>query len=70
MPAFLVRLMMGEMGEEFLLSSRRMHPSILLAAGTNLNFQSLNRHLRHEIVINKTSLVLKVDRLADEGGCS
>lgn len=49
MPAFLVRLMMGEMGEELLLSSRRMQPAKLLAAGYQFRFPVLEAALRHEI---------------------
>jgi uncharacterized protein len=48
MPAFLVRLVMGEMGEEFLLSSRRMQPAKLLAAGYRFRFPELEQALRHE----------------------
>ncbi len=38
MPAFLVRLVMGEMGEEFILASRRIQPAKLLAAGYRFRF--------------------------------
>jgi uncharacterized protein (TIGR01777 family) len=48
MPAFIVRLVMGEMGEEFLLSSRRMQPAKLLAAGYRFRFPELEGALRHE----------------------
>ncbi|MGE5376135.1 MAG: TIGR01777 family oxidoreductase [Bacteroidota bacterium] len=48
MPAFIVRMVMGEMGEEFLLASRRIHPSRLLAAGYVFRFADLEETLRHE----------------------
>jgi uncharacterized protein (TIGR01777 family) len=50
MPAFIVRLVMGEMGEEFLLSSRRMQPAKLLAAGYQFRFPEIGQALRHEMV--------------------
>lgn len=49
MPAFLVRLTMGEMGEEFILSSRRIHPAKLLAAGYQFQYPLLKEALRHEL---------------------
>jgi hypothetical protein len=49
MPAFLVRLLMGEMGDEFMLSSRRMQPTKLLAAGYRFQFPELEQALRHEL---------------------
>jgi uncharacterized protein len=48
MPAFLVRLVMGEMGEELLLASRRLQPAKLLAAGYPFRFAELEAALRHE----------------------
>jgi uncharacterized protein (TIGR01777 family) len=48
MPAFLVRLFLGEMGEEFLLASRRAQPARLLAAGYHFRFPDLADALRHE----------------------
>ena len=48
MPAFLARLIMGEMGEEFLLASRRMQPARLLAAGYQFRFPRLQDALCHE----------------------
>jgi uncharacterized protein (TIGR01777 family) len=48
MPAFMVRLMMGEMGEELVLSSRRMQPAKLLAAGYTFRFPELEQAVRHE----------------------
>ena len=50
LPAFLVRLLMGEMGEEFLLSSQRIQPAKLLAAGYRFRFPELEQALRHEMV--------------------
>jgi NAD dependent epimerase/dehydratase family enzyme len=49
MHAFLVRLLFGEMGEEFLLSSRRIQPAKLLAAGYQFRFPELEQALRHEL---------------------
>lgn len=48
MPAFVTHLIMGEMGEEFLLASRRMQPAKLLAAGYQFRFPLLADALRHE----------------------
>ena len=48
MPAFMVRLVMGEMGEELLLASRRIQPAKLLAAGYRLRFPHLADAVRHE----------------------
>jgi NAD dependent epimerase/dehydratase family enzyme len=48
MPTLLVRLTMGEMGEEFLLASRRIQPAKLLAAGYRFRFPDLADALRHE----------------------
>ncbi len=48
MPAFLVRLVMGEMGEQFLLASRRIQPARLLAAGYQFRFPGLEQAVRHE----------------------
>jgi len=48
MPAFLVRLIMGEMGEEFLLASRRIEPVKLIAAGYQFRFPELELAVRHE----------------------
>ncbi len=49
MPTFLVRLTMGEMGEEFMLSSRRIQPAKLLAAGYRFQYPELEQALRHEM---------------------
>jgi uncharacterized protein (TIGR01777 family) len=54
MPALLVRLTMGEMGEEILLASRRIQPAKLLAAGYQFHFPELDGAVRHEW--KKTSL--------------
>jgi uncharacterized protein len=48
MPAFIVRLVMGEMGEELILASRRIQPVKLLAAGYRFRFPDLVDSLRHE----------------------
>jgi uncharacterized protein (TIGR01777 family) len=49
MPAFMVRLIMGEMGEEFILSSRRLQPTKLLAASYRFRFPDLEQALQHEM---------------------
>ncbi|HLO15934.1 MAG TPA: DUF1731 domain-containing protein [Anaerolineales bacterium] len=48
MPAFLARLMMGEMADELILASRRMQPAKLLAAGYRFRFPDLADALRFE----------------------
>lgn len=52
MPSFLVRLLAGEMGEEFLLASRRIQPTKLLAAGYQFQYPELVEALRHEASTN------------------
>ncbi len=49
MPVFIVRMVMGEMGEELLLASRRMQPARLLAAGYQFQFPDLESAVRHEM---------------------
>jgi len=46
MPAFAVRLVFGEMGEELLLSSTRMEAARLLSAGYQFRFPQLEGALR------------------------
>ena len=54
MPPFIVRLVMGEMGEEFALASRRAQPAKLLAAGYQFRYPTLECALQHEKeVVNK-----------------
>ena len=48
MPAWVVRLLFGEMGEEFILASRRAYPAKLLNAGYCFRFPDLESTLRHE----------------------
>jgi len=48
MPTFVVRLIMGEMGDEFLLASRRIQPAKLLAAGYHFRYPELECALKHE----------------------
>ena len=47
LPAFAVRLLFGEMGEELLLSSTRVEPHRLQAAGFTYRFPTLEPALRH-----------------------
>jgi NAD dependent epimerase/dehydratase family enzyme len=56
MPATLVRLAMGEMGEELVLASRRIHPTKLLAAGYPFRFPELEEAVRHEWEVMKMGL--------------
>ena len=60
MPSFIVRLVMGEMGEEFALASRRAQPTKLLAAGYHFRFPELADALRHEQVIMNASVAAGV----------
>jgi uncharacterized protein len=54
MPNFIVRLVMGEMGEEFMLASRRAQPAKLLATGYRFLYPELGCALQHEKeVVNK-----------------
>ena len=48
MPTFIVRLVFGEMGEEFMLASRRAQPAKLIRAGYQFRFPDLADALRHE----------------------
>jgi NAD dependent epimerase/dehydratase family enzyme len=48
MPVFILRLSMGEFGEEIFLASRRVQPAKLLAAGYQFRFPDLPDALRHE----------------------
>jgi NAD dependent epimerase/dehydratase family enzyme len=57
MPAFIVRMIMGEMGEEFLLASRRVQPAKLLAAGYRFRFPDLADALRHEQAVLSAGVV-------------
>jgi uncharacterized protein len=60
MPNFIVRLVMGEMGEEFALSSRRAQPAKLLAAGYRFRFPDLADTLRHEKAYVEAEAVSKI----------
>lgn len=48
-PAFLLRLMLGEMAEALILASRRIVPRKLLAAGYQFRFPELEVAMRHEL---------------------
>jgi uncharacterized protein (TIGR01777 family) len=56
MPNFIVRLVMGEMGEEFALASRRAQPAKLLAAGYQFRYPELECALQHEKEVVKRDL--------------
>ena len=49
MPAFLMRLMLGEMADALILASRRIDPRKLLAAGYQFRYPKLEEALRHEL---------------------
>ena len=49
MPAFLLRILLGEMAESLILASRRLMPGKLLAAGYEFRFPKLEVALRHEL---------------------
>ena len=51
MPAFLLRLTLGEMAEALILASRRIEPRKLLAAGYQFRFPMLDDALRHELSV-------------------
>lgn len=51
MPKFVVRLVLGEMGEELVLSSRRAYPAKLLASGYRFRYPELACALQHEKVV-------------------
>ena len=48
-PAFAVKLMFGEMGEDTVLASQRMIPERLLDAGFRFSYPQLEPALRHEL---------------------
>jgi uncharacterized protein (TIGR01777 family) len=48
MPTFVVRLVMGEMGDELILASRRIQPTRLLTAGYHFRFPDIAAALLHE----------------------
>jgi uncharacterized protein len=49
MPAFLLRIAMGEMAEALMLASRRMEPGRLLRTGYAFRFPELEGALRHQL---------------------
>lgn len=48
-PAFAIRLLFGEMGEQVLLASSRVEPTRLIAAGFQFRYPDLETALRHEL---------------------
>jgi uncharacterized protein (TIGR01777 family) len=60
MPALITRLVFGEMGEEFLLASRRVQPAKLLAAGYRFQYPDLACALLHEQEVMSKELAPKV----------
>lgn len=57
MPALIARLVFGEMGEEFILASRRVQPAKLLDAGYRFRFPELADALRHEKKCSNANLI-------------
>jgi uncharacterized protein (TIGR01777 family) len=51
-PAFLLRVMLGEMAEALILASRRIEPRKLIAAGYQFRFPELEAALRHELGVD------------------
>ncbi len=49
MPAFMMRLMLGEMADALILASRRIEPKKLLDNGYQFRFPALEDALRHEL---------------------
>ena len=49
LPAWVLRLMLGEMGEALILASRRMAPCILLDTGYQFRYAALESALHHEL---------------------
>ncbi|MGZ6313166.1 MAG: DUF1731 domain-containing protein, partial [Candidatus Limnocylindrales bacterium] len=49
MPAFLIRLAVGEMADALFLASRRMEPRKLLATGYRFLYPELEPGLRHQL---------------------
>lgn len=49
LPAFMARILMGEMSEAFLLASRRLAPHRLLETGYQFRFAELDAALHHEL---------------------
>lgn len=60
MPDWVVRLILGEMGEEFLLASRRIQPAKLLATGYRFHYPDLADTLRHELAVVNTGVTADV----------
>ncbi len=64
-PAWLARLLMGEMADELMLASRRMQPRKLLDAGYQFRFPDLADALRHEIdILSAASPAASTERSA------
>jgi uncharacterized protein (TIGR01777 family) len=59
-PALIARLVFGEMGEEFMLASRRVQPAKLLAAGYGFRYPDLTCALQHEQEVMSRELAPKV----------
>ncbi len=59
-PAFIARLVLGEMGEEFLLASRRAQPAKLLDAGYQFHFPDLADALQHEQAVMNVDMTVGV----------
>lgn len=53
LPAFMARLVLGEMANELLLSSTRVNPSKLLKSGFAFEQPELNQCLEHELGLNR-----------------
>jgi NAD dependent epimerase/dehydratase family enzyme len=49
LPAFMARILLGEMADELLLSSARVVPEVLRQSGFKFEYGDLESCLRHEI---------------------
>ena len=49
MPAFLLRLALGEMADALLLASRRIEPRRLIQTGYRFRYPELDAALRHQL---------------------
>lgn len=56
LPGWAVRLLLGEMGEELLLASTRVHPGQLLASGYTFQQQDLSAALTHLLTVPRESI--------------
>ena len=61
-PAFVLRLAMGEVAEAILAGDTRLKPEKLLASGFHFDFPDLESALRHELSLQQARLSFKVEK--------